>query len=204
MKNSIKINEIPFIKPARVGNFKVWREKFRMSIQPTDEQRKKVLEESHGKKKAVTQSFFIEQINVSSLDGSWKIKIPATFEMFAMIRDLFAEHADGNKVRTAQLSAIFGNMMYVSCVANGYFQQAITYIAEIYANPKILDKKNGSHKAFMGNVKKLVDGFLTWRKEYEKHVAVNEPTEEEMRNDQTAEEMLDELEKDDEDRSNDG
>ena len=42
MKDETKIKEIPFIKPARVGNFKVWREKFRMSVQPTDEQRKKV------------------------------------------------------------------------------------------------------------------------------------------------------------------
>ena len=116
---------------------------------------------------------------------------------------MFAEHAEGNTERTSQLSTIFGNMMYASCVANGYFQQAISLVATIYANPKLLDKKDKSHKALMKNIGILVDGFLEWRRVYDEQEKSNEPTEEEMKNEQTADEMLAELAQDDEESSTD-
>ena len=93
--------------------------------------------------------------------------------------------------------------MYASCVANGYFQQAISLVATIYANPKLLDKKDKSHKALMKNIGILVDGFLEWRRVYDEQEKSNEPTEEEMKNEQTADEMLAELAQDDEESSTD-
>lgn len=191
-----ELREIPFCKPARVGNYKIWRSRYKMTIVPTEEQRKKVKQESGGTKKAVSKSYDIEQINISLLDGSWQIKIPATFEMFSLIRDLFAEHTDAaDDVRAGQLSAIVGNMFYSSCISNGFFHHAITMLATIYTNPDILSEDNIYHESFMKDVELTKTRFLEWRKEYDENIRANEPTEEEMENDQVAEEMLDELSK---------
>ncbi len=179
--------EIPFVKPARVGNFKVWRSKMKLTVEPTDEQRKQVLEKSGGRKKAVSRSIDIEQINVSILDGTWHIKIPSTYEMFGMIRDLYGEGM------TARLQTIFGNMMYASCVANGYFQQAVNFCAQIYANPSLLSEDDEGHDELMKNVDALIKGFQEWRKAYDAKVAESEPTEEDMKEDQVAEDMIDKL-----------
>lgn len=169
-------NKIPTGKPARIGNFKVWRTKKELG---------------KGKGKAM-----IEQINVSTLDGDWQIKIPATFEMFGLIRSLFAEHTNSHSdQRAGQLATIFGNFLYASCIPNGYFQRAINLCATIYSNPKLLTEEDENHKSLMKAVNGLIAGFLEWRKEYDKWVAENEPTEADMKSDEVAEEMLEELNK---------
>lgn len=168
--------EIPFVKPARVGNFKVWRNKKTIG---------------KGNEKAD-----IEQINISTLDESWQIKIPATFSMFSLISELYHELNVSKKAdRTNRLATIFGNMLYASCVANGYFQQAIQMCAAIYVNPAILSEEDEGHASFMKNVKALIAGFLDWKKEYDKKIASDAPTEDELKNDEVAEEMLEELNK---------
>ena len=167
-------NEIPFVKPARIGNFKVWRSK--KSI-------------GDGKNKVN-----VEQINISTLDESWQIKIPATFEMFSLIRDLFEEHTNSvADQRTAQLSSIFGNMLYASCIANGYFHRSINICATIYANPNLIKEDNENRESLIQDIKALASGFLAWREEYDKHADANKPTIEELESDQNAEEILNEL-----------
>ena len=86
-------------------------------------------------------------------------------------------------------------MMYASIVANGYFHHAINIVATIYANPNLLDENDEQHEMLMNNVKSLIKGFVEWRKEYDKRMSANEPTEDEMKNEQVAEEILDELKK---------
>lgn len=171
-----KVQEIPFGKPARIGNFKVWRTKKEL-----------------GKGKDKVE---VEQINISTLDESWQIKIPATFEMFGLIRSLFAEHTNNfTDKRTGQLATIFGNFLYASCIPNGYFQRAINLCATIYSNPTLLKEEDENHENLMKDVQGLIAGFLEWRKEYDKQMAENEPTEADMKSDQVAEEMLEELNK---------
>jgi len=164
--------EIPFVKPARVGNFKVWRSR-----------------KSIGKGKDKVD---IEQINVSTLDESWQIKIPATFSMFALISELYeSNELNGPKKNDGgRLASIFGNMLYASCVANGYFQQAIQMCAAIYANPTVLNEEDEAHSSFMKDVKALIAGFLDWRKDYEKKIASESSTDDDMKNDEVAEEMI--------------
>lgn len=171
-----KVQEIPFGKPARIGNFKVWRTKKEL-----------------GKGKDKVE---VEQINISTLDESWQIKIPATFEMFGLIRSLFAEHTNSfTDKRTGQLATIFGNFLYASCIPNGYFQRAINICATIYSNPTLLKEEDENHENLMKDVQGLIAGFLEWRKEHDKQMAENEPTEADMKSDQVAEEMLEELNK---------
>lgn len=158
--------EIPYGKPVRVGNFKVWRTK-----------------KTIGRGKERTD---VEQVNVSTLDESWHVKIPATFEMVAMMRGLFSENTER---RDGQLSAIFSNILYSSCVPNGYFQRALSMCAMAYADPGLLREDGDGHDEFMHDVRVLVSAFLEWRDEYDRQAAAYEPTDEEMRSEEVADEI---------------
>lgn len=172
-----KKNEIPLGKPARVGNFKLWRSKL-----------------SFGKGK---EKVDIEQINISNLDCTWQVKIPATFEMFSMIKYLFAERKDDTITDKSMstLHTFFSNMLYASVVDNGFFQQALNLCAMVYANPSLLKEDDKNHEGLMNEVKSLVSQFLAWRAEYEKRMEANAPSEEEMKQAEVAGEMRDELER---------
>ena len=172
-----KKNEIPLGKPARVGNFKLWRSKL-----------------SFGKGK---EKVDIEQINISNLDCTWQVKIPATFEMFSMIKYLFAERTDDTIADKSMstLHTFFSNMLYASVIDNGFFQQAIAMCATIYANPGLLKEDDKNHEALMNEVKSLVSQFLAWKAEYEKRMEANAPSEEEMKQAEVAGEIGDELER---------
>jgi len=163
-------NKIPFIKPARVGNYKIWRTKV-----------------TAGKGK---DKLDIEQICVSDLEGLWQTKIPQTSECFAMLTGLYADE----KSRGA-LSAIFTNMLAMSSIYNGYFHRAVQMCLSVYFNPDLLRKKK-ERKDLIKEVKRLADDFLEWREAYDVQVKENEPTEEQMRSDEVLEEMLDEIKED--------
>ena len=156
--------DIPFGKPSQVGNYRIWRGK---------------INTGRGKNK-----MSLEQINVCDIEGVWQVKIPSTVGMFAMIRDLYGK---GDNVT---LEALFGNMMYASIIPNGYFHQAINIIATIYAHPNLLDEDDDEHKTLVGNVRALVKGFLRWRKEYDKRMAGDEQSEQDIMNDEVVGEML--------------
>ena len=162
-----KGREIPYGKPVRVGNFKLWRTKKTIG---------------RGRERSD-----IEQVNVSTLDESWQVKIPATYEMVALLRSLFAECSEQ---RNSQLSSIFCNILYTSCVPNGYFQKAVSLCAMAYANPDLLRDGGKEHDDFVKSVRAVVDGFLEWRKAYDEEVARNAPTEEQTRSDEVADEII--------------
>lgn len=164
---------IPFVKPARVGNFKVWRSKKTMG--------------------AGRSRMDVEQINVSDLEGLWQVKIPATSTMFGLVRDLYAD-AEAHEKNEQYLLLFFSDMLYASCIANGYFHRGIKLLAEAYANPDILMEGKEGNEAFLENLAALRYGFLEWWEGYKSHVASNEPTEDEMRSDQVADEAFDALE----------
>lgn len=161
--------KIPFIKPARVGNYKIWRTKV-----------------TAGKGK---DKMDIEQICVSDLEGLWQTKVPQTSECFAMLSGLYAdERNDG------ALSSILTNMLAMSSIYNGYFHRAVQMCLSIYFNPDLLRKKK-DRKDLVKEAKKLAEDFLLWREAYESQVKENTPTEEQEHSDEVLEEMLEEVEK---------
>lgn len=162
--------KIPYGKPARVGNYRIWRSKFPV-----------------GKGKGKD---FIDQINIGNLDGTWQVRIPATFEMYAILTELYAD--EGKKEILAEY---VNNMAFVTITGNGYFQRAVELVAIAYANPSLLTKKDKQHKAFVKNAEALIKAFLDWRKVYDERVKLDEPTEQDDRQDEIAGEMIDELEK---------
>lgn len=165
--NTTENREIPFGKPARVGNFKVWRSK-------------KLI----GKKRNKNE---IEQINVCTLDEEWQVKIPSTTGMFSMLTGLFSRGDDG------RLSHLFTNMFGATVTANGYYHHGLSMLNIVYTNPRFLEEGTKDYEDLLSDVEKLKKGFLEWRKGYDAEVAANEPTDEEMDNDQALDEILDEI-----------
>ena len=155
---------IPFGKPVRVGNFNLW-------------QSRKVI--GRGKERDE-----VAQINVSTLDGEWLVRIPATFEMYSMIHGLFMGGDD------ARLLSVFTNMFSATVTANGYYQHAISLLSIVFCNPRFLEEGTKDNADLLSDIEKLKKGFLAWRAEYEKFVAKNEPTAEDMKYDQIAEDLL--------------
>lgn len=172
---------IPFGRPSRVGNFRLWRSNVAV-----------------GKGKSKTG---IECINVSDLDGTWLVRVPQTYEMFGMLTVSYkwtkSEKAEERSRGESFIRTALSNMFYVSCVCNGFFHHGIEMVAAAYANPTLLqDTKEG--KSFMEDVKDSVARFLKWHEEYEKHVKEQEPTEQDLHREEIAEEAMEILYGDDE------
>lgn len=159
--------KIPFVKPARVGNYKIWRTKATVG---------------KGKDK-----YDVEQICISDLEGVWQVRIPETNVMFSAVSGLYADEE-----LAGSLSTIFANMLMVSSIPNGFFHHAVQMCSALYFNPDLLRKKK-ERKDLSKEAKKLVEDFLEWREVYESQVKGNEPTDEQMHSDEVLEEMLDEV-----------
>lgn len=180
-KKEDSVVSIPFGRPARIGNFRLWKSSIVV-----------------GKGKSKTN---IECINVSDLDGTWLVRIPQTYEMFSMLTVSYqwskSEKAEERSQGVGFIRAALSNMFYVSSVCNGFFHHGIEMIAAAYANPTLLqDTKEG--KSFMEDAKDSVARFLKWREEYEKHVKEQEPTEQDLHQEEIAEEAMKILNGDDE------
>lgn len=169
MKQEQTNKTIPFGKPALIGNFKVWRSRTVVG---------------KGRNKSD-----LECINISNVDGSWFVRIPATFEMFGMITVAFAwyngENEEEKKRGEDFLQSSLSNMMYVSCICNGFYHHGVQMLTNVYANPDLLrDKKK--FKALKKETEGCIERFLLWREEYERQMKI-EPTEKEQQQEEFAE-----------------
>ena len=112
-------SKIPFVKAARVGNFKVWRS--RITVSGMD-------------------SKSVEAINVSNLDGSWKVQIPQTMMMFGTISQGFA--VDDEQRREQFLGAVFGNIYNISTNSSVALHDGLCFLTEMLTFPyMLLDEK---------------------------------------------------------------
>ena len=161
--------EIPFIKPVHIGGFKMWRSK--VSI-------------GSGDSKAS-----VEQINFSTEDG-WHVKIPEGTETFILFKDLF-----GRNMLDAMVNYIC-NMYYASTVGNGYYHGALGMVARALISPELLKEGDKEHEKFVSDAKALMKGFLEWVDAARERARRNEPTDEEIRQDNIADEAMDILNKD--------
>lgn len=136
MEQENKRPQIPFVKPERVGNFKLWRSKSSLTYTASDEERAKVRNESGGTKRAVPMKFDIDFINISNLDGSWKVQIPQTMQMFGTISEGFAVE---DKTRRDQfLGSVIGNIYNASTNSSVYFHDSLAILTEILTFPYML------------------------------------------------------------------
>lgn len=161
---------IPFGKAVRVGNFKLWRSRYK------------------------TGDSEIGVLHVSTLDGAWMTRIPSTLEMYGWLCVAYADYNSDDAERKFQgeavLATTLSNMLYASSIVNGYYHRGLELCATVYAHPTLLDKKSKEHKGFMKDVKGLVDKFLEWRKGYDEFTRQNTPTEKDEHQEDLAEQAL--------------
>lgn len=132
--------EIPFVKPVRIGNFKMWRSKVRLK-----------------KKEA------IETIVITNLEGTWKVQIPKTYLMFRALSDLYATE-DPNDLNI--LFSFVSNFNFCTQISHGSFQNFLILTVYGYMHPEVLDsgyepedKKFLSYDEFMHRVKSCVEEY---------------------------------------------
>lgn len=171
---------IPFGRPARIGNFKIWKSKFTFD------------KDADGKK--IKPQIVGDCINVSILDDSWMVRIPQTFEMFGMLTVAYqwskSDNAEERKRGLDFLRTAMSNIFYVSSICNGFYHHGVEMLTSAYADPSVLrDTENG--RAFIEDVKDTVSRFLSWREEFDKHVSASEPTEQDIRQEELAEKAAD-------------
>lgn len=171
---------IPFGKPARIGNFKIWKSKFTFD------------KDADGKK--IKPQIVGDCINVSILEESWMVRIPQTSEMFGMLTVAYqwskSDNAEERKRGRDFLRTAMSNIFYVSSICNGFYHHGVEMLTSAYADPSVLrDTENG--RAFIEDVKDTVSRFLSWREEFDKHVSASEPTEQDIRQEELAEKAAD-------------
>ena len=194
MEATINATLIPFNHAERVGNFKLWRSKNTLNHVPTPEEREEVRQKSGGTRKATTVKYPVECINVSDLIGGWKISIPQTMEMFGFITTLYADWKNEEQTKEQRensfqaMRTLLSNMLYVTSVGNGYFHHGVEIVAAIYARPTILQESDEKHDFLINDVKKTCADYQAWRAAYDAEMAKHEPTEEQLRQDEIADE----------------
>lgn len=170
---------IPFWKVARIGNFKIWKSKYTFD------------RDADGKK--IRPQIVGDCINVSILDGSWMVRIPHTFEQFAMLSLAYAwslsEDKDEQVKGREYLRTAISNMYYVSCICNGFFHHGVEMVTSAYVDPDLL-KENERNEAFLKDAKLTIERFLEWRKGYDAMVAAGEPSDRELHQDEIAEQAM--------------
>lgn len=186
---------IPFGKAVRVGNFKLWRGRYNMS------------------------GANIECLHVSNLDGSWMVRIPATTTMFSTIMNGYA--TTDEEGRNNFLGMLFTNMANVSLISSEALHDAFFFLTEMMTFPYMLlpekemvkrmkdvmkkvgkDKKDAEeHIRKMCEYRKGLYELIERKKErfiedYERQQAeamANEPSEEDLRRDELAEQAMEVL-----------
>lgn len=201
MEASINPMAIPFNKAERVSNFKIWRTKSTITRVPTPEEREEIKKKSNGTRKAKSVSYPIECIHISNLLGGWSISIPQSMEMFGYLTQLYADWKNEEKTKEERdgsfnaLRTLLSNMLYVTSVGNGYFHHGVEIVSAIYARPTILDKKDEKHDYLINDVKRTCKEYQEWRAAYDAEMAKHEPTEEELKQDEIAEQASEVLDK---------
>lgn len=170
--------KIPFVRPARVGNFKIWRSRFGLDA---------------GKGKGKEN---IECIYVSNLDGSWMVRIPATWEMFSILTMTYNDYTSDDEVVKSRgeivLRTLLSNMNYATAIGNGFFQRALELIVTAYAHPSLLEKKH--RKGLVSDAKTLIKKFIKWRNGYDEYVEDSYDDEQDEK-EELAEQVSDEIDK---------
>lgn len=135
-----KPREIPFGKPVRIRNYKMWRT--RISIE-----KKKV----------------IQAIVISDLNGLWMVRIPETYLMFRALTDLYStEDLEDFNI----LFSFLSNFNFCTSISLGVFQNFLILAVYGYMHPEVLDegyepedKKFLSYDEFFSRVKQSIADY---------------------------------------------
>lgn len=122
---------IPFSRAVRVRNFKLWRSRHTLAS---------------GKEKTD-----IDCVNVSSLDGSWMVRIPSTMGVYAMIVQGYAT-VDEN-LRDNFLGMVFTNYYNLTTINSEALHDAFFFLAEMMSYPYLLLSEKDMEKRMRASLK---------------------------------------------------
>lgn len=109
-------NTIPVSKAVRVGNFKLWRGNYTLKS---------------GKEKQD-----IDCVHVSSLDGSWMVRIPSTMGLYSTICNGYATTDD--TLRENFIGMIATNCYNVTTMGSESLHDAFFFLTEMMSFPYLL------------------------------------------------------------------
>ena len=107
---------IPFGRAARVGNFKLWRGNYVIGS---------------GKDRTA-----IECLHVSSIDGSWMVRIPSTSQMFSTLMNGYATVDED--LRDQYLGMILTNQYNVCNIPSVALHDGFNFLVEMMSFPYML------------------------------------------------------------------
>lgn len=108
----------------------------------------------------------VEAYEVMSLDGAWSVRLMPGSHMETMLVSVLDEE---KKVDDEWVELVCTNLMMASSIPNGYYHQALMLLTAVYADPTLITGGPFSKKKreFLRDCKKVRDGFLEWRKDYD-------------------------------------
>lgn len=120
-----------------------------------------------------TETDSVPVIEVSNLECTWMVRIPAHFEMYGMLNRLLQDKDDSKKSVSENakewLKMFFMNFQNATSIPNGYFQQALVMLTGVYIRPEMLKSSFfGVGRKFYSDVKRLRLAFLKWADESKK------------------------------------
>lgn len=119
---------VPFNRYVRVGNFQMCRRSV-----------------------PVGTGRSISAIEVTDMDGLWKLQIPSTWQLYALLTELYGTGVDADE----DILQTYITTFYLSCcVADGYFRRGLLMLARAYAHPESLEDES-----FLSEVRVLSDQF---------------------------------------------
>ena len=136
---------IPYGRAVRVGNYKLWRGKYVLS----------------GKERTR-----IDCIYVSSLDGTWMTRIPATSGMFTTICNGYANTTDDD-LRAEFLGMIFSDMYDICNRSSEALHDAFHFLLEMMQFPYLLL----SEKEMARRMKSTMQAAGIGREQQKEHIA---------------------------------
>ena len=143
---SNNVLKIPYVKPVRVRNWKLWRSKF-----------------PSGKDG-------IDCVNISNLDGSWMVRIPSSSAMYGTICQGYATTDDN--IRNDFLGMLFTNMQNVCLVNSEALHDAFMFLMEMMSYPYLLlpekemEKRMKDTMKALGAEKSMMKEHISKMKEY--------------------------------------
>lgn len=135
-----EISAIPYAKPVRVGNYRLWRGKVSVSL-PSEEG------------DVASQRYSVEVLNVSNLDGSWKVQVPQTSMMYGTI--VQAYNTTDLELRDNFLGMLFTNMSNVCLISSEALHDAFFFLTEMMSFPYLLLPEKEMRRRMSDRMKEL-------------------------------------------------
>lgn len=108
-------------------------------------------------------------VEVSNLEKTWMVRIPADYQMYGMLNRLMLDAEDDDNAVSERASdwlyMYFVNWQNATGIPCGHFQKAIVMLSAAYADPSLLKTSIFGSNKFLREADALRKEFLDWAKD---------------------------------------